>query len=64
MIVHLDVQFVAGIDRIGLLRTVGDFLQHFELSVVFGIMFVFYVFLIVYCGTKLRRLRNRYSISA
>ena len=27
-----------------------------------GIMFVVYVFLIVYCGTKLRRIRAKYEI--
>ena len=34
------------------------------LSVVFGALFVIYVFLITYCGVKLRKLRNRYAISA
>ena len=29
-------------------------------SVFFGVMFVVYVFLIVYCGIKLNRIRNRY----
>ncbi len=31
-------------------------------SIFFGIMFVVYVFLIVYCGTKLRRIRAKYEI--
>lgn len=30
-------------------------------SIFFGIMFVLYVFLIVYCGTKLRKIRAKYD---
>ena len=34
---------------------------HLVFSIIFGFMFVFYVFLIVYCGTKLRKLRMKYG---
>ena len=30
-------------------------------TIFFGIMFVLYVFLIMYCGIKLRRIKNKYS---
>ena len=30
-------------------------------SIFFSFMFVFYVFLIVYCGTKLRKIRAKYD---
>ena len=32
------------------------------ISILFGVMFVLYVFLIVYCGTKLRKIRAKYSL--
>ena len=31
-------------------------------SIFFGIMFVVYVILIVYCGNKLRKIRSRYTV--
>jgi len=40
----------------------GSFTDGFRLffGIFFGIMFVFYVFLIVYCGIKLRKIRAKY----
>lgn len=32
------------------------------ISIIFGVMFVLYVFLIIYCGTKLRKIRAKYSL--
>ena len=34
---------------------------HLLFSIIFGLMFVIYVFLIVYCGTKLRKLKMKYG---
>lgn len=34
---------------------------HQFFSIFFGVMFVIYIFLIVYCGTKLRKLRMKYG---
>ena len=31
-------------------------------SIFFGVMFVIYIFLIVYCGTKLRKIRAKYDL--
>ena len=31
-------------------------------SILFGIMFVIYIYLIVYCGTKLRKIREKYKL--
>ena len=41
----------------------GEYLGGFGIifSCFFGIMFVVYVFLIIYCGMKLRKIRNRYQ---
>ncbi len=41
-------------DRLGAASTV--------FAVLFGIMFVIYVYLIVYCGIKLKKIRARYQI--
>lgn len=34
---------------------------HLFFSIFFGFMFILYVFLIVYCGTKLRKIRAKYG---
>ena len=34
---------------------------HLLFSIIFGLMFVIYVFLIVHCGTKLRKLKMKYG---